>query len=279
MRRVAIVGALDMGSSGIRLARFRVDATTAVALCEVAELPKTVGRRGLVRAARATLGEVDAVGVSIAGATDPASGTVRSAGAYPWARGDFAGHLTKRLGVPAEVVNDAEAHLWAHLGVGAHPMICVALGTAVGIAMTDDTGRIRRPRADTNWELGHLGVLAPLEDTAFDLASSAAFALGVRGLEAACRADGDARGTDRFVARVVGFVRDLALTFQPRTVVLAGGVTARLRDRLVAEGDAALAATWPPALPWQAPRITASPHGSGSGLVGAALLAPRSVDA
>ena len=266
-----ILGAVDMGSSGARVARVRIEAGTPALASEVSFIDKTVGRRAFRRSVRDAIGEVAGLGVSIAGPTDPTTGSVLFAGAYPWAKGDLAGRLGNKLDLPVTVVNDAEAHLYAHRTLGPAPLICLALGTGMGFAMTDDTGEVSRPRSDTNWELGHLRVLGSIDEDDDRPGDKAVLALGSRGLDELCDVHGTQEGTRRFMTRLGGFVLETSMTFQPRTVVLAGGVTARLGDTLAAHIRNTLERRWPPAVRWDPPTVIASPHGSHSGLLGAAM--------
>lgn len=265
-----LVGAVDMGSSGARVARIEVDRSEARIVSELVPIAKTLGRRGFRRVLRDAVAGVDAVGVAIAGPTDPSTGEVRFAGAYPWARGDLAGRWSARLGVPVGVLNDAEAHLVAHRDLGRHPMVCLAVGTGLGFAMTDDTGALRRPRADTNWELGHLPVTGSVYHASTDPEDRAVLALSGRGLHTLRQTHGEAAGTERFTARMANFVHATALVFQPRTVVLAGGVAAALGPDLVAAARTVLSGHWPASLRWDPPVVLDSPFGGNSALLGAA---------
>lgn len=274
IRVVAIWGAVDMGSSGARIARVRVEGTTARLESEVTFVEKSVSRRGFVKALRADLGDVGGVGISIAGPTDPSTGDVLFAGAYPWAKGPLATRLAGRLDVPVTVVNDAEAHLHAHAADHAHPLICLTLGTALGFAMTDATGSVRRPRPDADWEFGHVFLTPPGPDVDDNEAArgKVAWALGSRGLDEAQDRHGDAAGAEEFARDLATFVYNLSMMFQPRTVVIAGGIAASIGTVLVSTSTALLERRWPPAVRWKPPTVVVSPHGAASGLLGAAVV-------
>ena len=268
-------GAVDMGSSAIRIARARVDDAGAHLDGEVHTVPKTASRRAVVRALRAELDGVSGVGVSIAGPTDPSTGTVLFAGAYPWAKGPFGERLTGKLGVPVTVVNDAVAHLHAHRTGSTHPLVCCTLGTALGFALTDAAGEVRRPRPDADWELGHVFLTPPATGADGDTVArgKVAWALGHRGLDEAQEREGADTGGRRFATDLAPFVFNLAMTFQPRTVVLAGGITASIGEVLTDEIAAFVARHWPPAVRWDPPVVLRSPYGGDSGLLGAAVVA------
>ncbi len=271
------VGAVDMGSSGARVARVAVTATGAELVSEVTGIPKTAGRRAFRRALRDAIGDVAALGIAIAGPTDPTTGEVLFAGAWPWAQGDLAGRLGAKMDLPVAVVNDAEAHLVAHLDHGPHPLVCLAVGTGLGFAMTDDTGTIRRPRSDANWELGHLRVLRSVDATVGGVEDKAVLALSGRGLDTLRARHGRAGGTDAFTIRMANFVHEIALIFQPRSVVFTGGVTTGLGTTLVTRTRQILDERWPTSVRWEPPTVSASPHGGTSALIGAAIAATEQV--
>ncbi|HET8929896.1 MAG TPA: ROK family protein [Acidimicrobiales bacterium] len=287
---MATWGAVDMGSSGARVARVRIEDTTTRLDSEVTFIDKSVGRRAFVKALRAGLADVTGadlagaepagagvtgVGVAIAGPTDPSTGEVLFAGAYPWAKGPLASRLARKLDVPVTVVNDAEAHLSAHIVGHAHPLICLTLGTALGFAMTDAAGAVRRPRPDADWEFGHVFLTPPAPgDDETDAARAKIFwALGSRGLGEAQDRHGDSAGAQQFAADLATFVYNLSMTFQPRTIVLAGGIAASIGDVLAPASTALLERRWPPAVRWKPPTVLVSPHGGTSGLLGAAVVA------
>lgn len=273
---VAIWGAVDMGSSSCRAALVDITSEGVHLASEVTTIQTGSSKRRFAKAIQAALGETVGLGVSIAGPTDATSGSVLFAGAYTWAKGPLADKLAGHLGHPVTVLNDAEAHLCAHLSLGAHPMLCVALGTAVGFAATDDTGAIRRPRAESCWELGHVVLPAPAGDRE-EMKDRVTWALSGRGLDEQRNRAGDAEGRREFTARLATFIYNLSIVFQPRTVVLAGGVIAHNGD-LTEAVNQSVSSMWPPAIRWDPPSILDSPHGSDSGLLGAAVAAARAAN-
>ena len=108
----------------------------------------------------AAWGPVVSVGIGIAGHFDPATGRARF---LPNVPGPWAGHpvaepVSRAIGVPAFLINDARAFGLAELrlgaGRGASTMVGLTLGTGVGGVIAID-GRIHQGHDGTAGELGH----------------------------------------------------------------------------------------------------------------------------
>lgn len=265
-----IVGAVDMGASGPRAAVVEITGGAARLGSEVRPLKNPSRLRSLVKSLRKEFDGIDAIGVSIAAALDPSTGSIIRSGPYPWVQGPLGAQLADELGCTVRVVNDAEAHLLAHVGAHAHPLLCLALGSGLGFAATDATGAVQHPRPDACWELGHVLVGRPGDDTE-RRRNDAVWLLGAAGLTAAQQTHGVDAGADTYADDVGLFVYNLSRIFQPRTVVLAGGITASLDPKLQNRVAAVVDGLWPAHSPWERPDIVASPHGTTSGLIGAAV--------
>jgi len=262
---MAGVGAVDIGGTGCRIARVTRGPGGGIRIGEVRRLGRIVRRSDLAAQVTDLLGPVDALGISVPGFVDRAAGSVRDCRAAPWVEGEpgLRDRMQELLGIPIGVVHDGEAHLLAHRDRGEHPMVCVALGSAVGLAVSDDRGGVRRPRAESSWDIGMIR-----------LATRAAnpelwWALGTPGLEEVVRRDGPTDGLVRYALRLAQALHTLAVVFQPRTIVLTGGIVEGYGASVVGTADRELRATW--AGPGKVPVVVQSPYPASSGLVGAAL--------
>jgi len=107
----------------------------------------------------ATAGHVDAVGVGVASMIDYATGRVVASVNLPLNDVPLRDMLARRLGVPVAIDNDATAatigeHVFG-VGVGAHEMLMLTLGTGVGGGIICG-GRPYRGASGAAAELGHL---------------------------------------------------------------------------------------------------------------------------
>ena len=105
--------------------------------------------------------DVDAVGVGAAGFVDRA-GTVLFAPHLSWRGEPLQDVLTRRLGLPVVVDNDANAAAHAETRFGAargkRQAVCVTLGTGIGGAIVVD-GRVIRGAHGLAGEFGHMQVV------------------------------------------------------------------------------------------------------------------------
>lgn len=205
---------VDVGGSSRRIATGR----------DAADLtPETVDFRGvggLVTAVRGVVSRPSAVGVSVAGFVHQNRGYVRLSRAAPDLEGPLGAQLSEALGCPVVVVNDGTAHAAALEMTNrfTHGALAVALGTSVGIGMTDSGGRLLVPCSGENWDLGE-----------WRLDTSAAhrevwWALGSRGLDALIAERGESDGWRQYGHRLGSFLVRASQVFQPRTIVLSGGI-------------------------------------------------------
>jgi len=99
------------------------------------------------------------VGVAAAGFVDEHRTTVRFAPNIPWREHPLAASLTRRLGVPVVVENDANAAAWAEFrfgaGYGVSDMALITVGTGLGGGIVLD-GELVRGAYGIAAELGHL---------------------------------------------------------------------------------------------------------------------------
>ena len=119
---------------------------------------------GIVDAVDDLLGrhEVVAVGLAAAGVVDARRSTVRFAPNLPWRDHPLRDRLTKRLGVPVVIENDANAAAWGEFRFGAgietDDMVLVTVGTGIGGGIVLD-GRLLRGAWGVAAEFGHVRVV------------------------------------------------------------------------------------------------------------------------
>jgi glucokinase len=292
----ATVVALDVGGTTIKGALVdssgrdlrRVDRSTGAALGsshvvrEIFDLATRLVRPGTV-----------AIGLSVPGIVDGATGLAHLAANLGWRDLPLGPLLSSRLGVPVVLEQDARAATVAEvevgLGRGVPDLMAVVIGTGIAAGLVIG-GRLVAGTASSAGELGHLPVYPGGEPCA----------CGQRGcLEAYASAGGIARryvaaggSADLTVAEIVAgldgdelgrriwaeAVQALALALasstlllDPGLIVLAGGLS-NAGDRLVDPLRVALQG----ALAWRtAPPLAVSPLGDGAGRTGAAILAWR----
>jgi glucokinase len=190
-------------------------------------------------------GPVVSAGIGIAGHFDPATGRARF---LPNVPGPWAGHpvaepVSRAIGVPTFLINDARAFGLAELrlgaGRGASTMVGLTLGTGVGGVIAID-GRIHQGRDGTAGELGHqtidpdgpwcgCGNRGCVE--AYARADQIAAACGTATAEEAVRAakagDERARAGLADVGRYLGIgIANMITVITPQRVVIGGGVAA-----------------------------------------------------
>lgn len=205
---------VDCGGSGVRLGIVHRGGVGDVTNISVESLPD------LVRSIRRASPAPSCVAVSIAGFVDSQRGIVRLSRCASWAEGHLAHRLTKELGCPAIVLNDGEAHALAMLTTpeirfGA---IAVSLGTSVGVGIVGADRKLLKPCSGENWDFGE-----------WKLHTSAAnpdlwWALGAKGLHDLEADHGPEQGARQFGFRLGAFLAQLTCIFQPKTIVLSGGI-------------------------------------------------------
>lgn len=106
-------------------------------------------------------GEIDAVGVAIAGFIDEGRSRVLLAPNLRLRDEPLGVRLEKAVGVPIMVENDANAAAWGEVrfgaGRGSDDVVCVTVGTGVGGGIIED-GRLLRGRWGSAAEVGHMRV-------------------------------------------------------------------------------------------------------------------------
>lgn len=120
-------------------------------------------------------------------------------------------------GTKIAILNDAEAHLYAHLDLFERPVMCVSIGTSLGFAVSNQKGTIIRPDA-MNFDIG-----------AFLLSTSCSnkqlwFALGSRGLGELENLYPKSKAVQRFGCRLGSFLANMGHIFRPKTIILTGGI-------------------------------------------------------
>jgi glucokinase len=103
--------------------------------------------------------DVEAVGVAAAGFIEARTGVVLFAPNVAWRNEPVRDELTKRIGLPVTVDNDASAAAWGEFRFGTaetvRDMVLVTVGTGVGGGIVAD-GRLVRGHVGIGGELGHL---------------------------------------------------------------------------------------------------------------------------
>ncbi len=203
------------------------------------------------------------VGIACAGFVDTSRGFVKLFRTGGWIDKELRIDMEQHFpGTKVAVLNDAEAHLIAHLDLYDHPQVCVSLGTAVGFAMSDTSGTIVRPADGYNFDLGQITLPTSATD------KHVWWALGSRGLGELQQRMGDAEGAHHFGYRLGAFLATICGIFRPKVVVLSGGIVASwyslVEDSVKTEFERSCPDWLDP------PRLIASPYGELAGLQGAA---------
>ncbi|MCX7799602.1 MAG: ROK family protein [Fimbriimonadales bacterium] len=222
-----------------------------------------------------------AVGVGCRGPLDEETGFVECVTPTDWHERPLGGDLSRLLGLPLRIVNDADAALLGELGEGeSEPVLLLTLGTGVGGALWTGEGRYRGAFGE-HPEIGHVPVL---ED-------GPPCACGLRGcLEHALCRGGLLHQADQagFGADVEGFLRSgcegalrlrraveravalFAHAYRPSRIVFGGGVADEFGDLLLPFGEVPR-----DRLPFlQRPLVLErARHGNWAGAYGAARLA------
>ena len=269
MTRMDTILAIDVGGSGAKLQRY----------------DSRLGTRGeMVRYDQPDWERFDSwlaskldfapslIGVSSAGFVDREEGVVRLARVAGWVDRPLVRQLEARFpGSRVAVVNDAEAHLLAHLDQYPAPMLCLALGTSPALAVSLPEVPVLRPRSGLNFDIGSMR----LETRATN--KEAWWALGTKGLRELQAKMGELPGTLHFGHRLGSLLANLAILFFPERIVVSGGIVERWWREMEVGVLEELTQRFPSfgaskELP-QCPKLIASPHGASAALRGAALAA------
>jgi len=260
------VRAFDFGGSGVKTAVYEVSRgdTKRIASIEILEHPDYGDFSHWLRSHVDVREEL--VGVSCAGFVDLATGvnhkwSVAGLTEYP-----LEGEVMKACPRSRSVrcLNDVEAHLLSSVGEFGAPILAIALGTSVGIAVADKGGKIVRTRPDRPLECGTVRLKTSAEN------DEVWWALGSPGLEEMRRRKGDSDGASRFGCRVGAFAAQYAALFQVRTVVLSGGIIEHNWEHMAEAVESEFSAGIPHWMSNDQPKIVASKWGREAGLVGAA---------
>ena len=165
------------------------------------------------------------------------------------------------------LLNDAEAHLMAHMEEPRCPMLNVALGTSFGFAMADANGQLVHALDGLNFDLGEI----PLPTSAPE--KKVWWALGSAGLAALQKQHGDKAGAAQFGYRLGAFLATLSGLFRPETIVLSGGITARWWDHFHSTMEIEFHQSIPAWCP--TPTLLRSPFARDAALIGMARYAAR----
>ncbi|HEY0375000.1 MAG TPA: ROK family protein [Amnibacterium sp.] len=281
---MAVVFGIDIGGTNIK-ARL-VGAGDEVLAQQVVPTPRNdpegVATLDAVAELVRRAGAVDAVGLSVPGVVDEATGTCRYSVNLGWRDLPVARLLTERTGVAALALHDVRAgaigEKWSGAGAGrSGPLAFVPLGTGLAVSVVDDD--LRRVGPPTAGEIGHIrlrrGPFAGL--VVEDVASAGGMArrAGLPDAEAVLAA---ARSGEPLAVAVWEDCLELlgeALTWlvtltAPTTVVIGGGL-ANAGAALLEPLTAAVAAQTPTFLP--PVELLPARHGSNAAAVGAARLA------
>lgn len=314
---------IDIGGTAIKLGIVTA-AGRVVADAEVSspvELPQEDALRAIARAARslaaerltsgadASAGRIAAVGIGCAGLVSSAGGLVHTSPNLPhWQDAPLAELVGAELGVPAFLLNDADAFALAEArlgaGVGCSPVVGLTIGTGVGGAIViggrllggvhgfaGEAGHMSVDHAGPACPCGNRGCLElyvgrrglvasylsraswRAGEAAFELAGGDRDALDPRLLGIAAQ-QGDRAAQAAFAAAGeilgVGLV-NLANLIDPQTFVIGGGVS-RAGDLLLGPARRALRQRVMMGAA-RAPEVRPAALGVSAGLIGAALYA------
>jgi glucokinase len=261
--------------------------------------------------------DVAAVGIGAAGFVDAEGAYVRFAPHLSWRDEPLRDAMRERLGLPVTVDNDANAALWAEVQFGAArgetDVLCVNLGTGIGGALLV-AGRLHRGASGMAGEFGHMQVVPGGRACECgrtgcweQYASGNVIARAARVIAKAGNAAGSpllsgaggdatrvtghvvteaARAGDPTALRLLGEVGEwlglglanLVSAFDPALVIVGGGLS-EAGELLLAPARETFAEALPGREYRPVPRIVPAALGNNAGLVGAADLARRALDA
>lgn len=260
--------ALDVGGSGVKHAHLEVSRSSARLLEPVRIIEEPRWDAFEQWAADSLPTSADIVAVSCAGFVDAITGVNHLCSIAGWRERPLRANLRGTFpGKRVVVLNDVEAHLLAHTHECQHPLMLMAVGTSVGLALTDDTGRVVRTRA--GWPLEFGAVVVKTSASCPDLWS----ALGTPGLAELQERHGTKLGAERFGYRIGATLAQYAGVFCPRTVVLSGGAVYHNWDAMADAVRNEFLADLPRWLRDDPPTLMCSPYGREAALVGVARYA------
>lgn len=213
----------DIGGSGVKTALWEGTSGSDIRLISEPRLFSNPDwtRLGQYLAERIPEGG-ETIGISCAGFIDCSAGIVKLCRVAGWKNRPLANEFRDAFSVRDVVLlNDAEAHLAAHLDMAKHPLISLSLGTSVGFAISTERGLISRPRSDVNFDIGAMTLPTRASD------NHVWWALGSPGLEELQKNIGQGEGVAHYGYRLGAFLVSLGSIFRPRIVVLSGGIVER----------------------------------------------------
>lgn len=226
------------------------------------------------------MSQVSGLGIGASGPVDLHTGLVVNPDTLPTFTGwDVAGGLSARLGIPSWIDNDAVAAGLAEVrwggGRGAATVLCVTLGTGVGVVLVQD-GRPVRASDGQHPEGGHIpvpGEGSPCYCGLRQCWEQVASRTALDRLVAGGASLDDPELWRRYARGVADGLTALVTLYRPEAVVVGGSV-ARYWERLEAPLRECLATSrevWPDL------RLSASSLGERGGAWGGALLAARRI--
>ncbi len=171
----------------------------------------------------------DNYGISVPGIVT-STGKVKFSHTTGWQNKALQKELQDHLNREVLVLNDAEAHLLAHLDFDGHPQMCITLGTSLGFASTDHRGKLFRAGDSANFEVGQI----PLVTRASN--KQVWWALGSDGLNELQQDQGEVDGAKQFGYRLGIFLASHVAVYRPATIYLAGGIAEKWGCIIFADG-------------------------------------------
>ena len=167
MSKIVRTIGIDVGGTFIKIGLVRENTILAQRILPTAKFsssPKTL-ENCLVEAVRSLLheeGRVSGIGVGIPGLVRYPEGVVQTCANLPgWSNVPLRAYLQRRLGIPAQVDNDANLMTLAEwrlgAGRGVENLVCLTLGTGVGGGLVLN-GSLYRSRSGSSAEIGHVAV-------------------------------------------------------------------------------------------------------------------------
>jgi predicted NBD/HSP70 family sugar kinase len=265
------IRAIDIGGTGVKTAAFRTEGAKVVADGPYEKLGVPPDWQAFEHWLSAKINlDADCVAVSCAGLVDSSTGRVRHCGVAGWVHRPLGENLRALCpGARVHVLNDAEAHLYAHVSEAPRPLLVVAVGSALGLAMTDEDGRFVRTRGTLPIELGILRLATSASR------KEAWWALGRPGFDELVTQRGEEGAVEQFGYRLGAFLAQMAGVFLPRSIVVSGGFAAHYWPRLRSPVEHEFRQTLPDYVRDDPPTIQNSPYGRQAALVGVARYAAR----
>ncbi|MEX2417117.1 MAG: ROK family glucokinase [Actinomycetota bacterium] len=155
--------ALGIDLGGTKISAFRVAEDGSVSARQTVETPaddsEAIFEAVVASAKEVSGGEVVAVGIGAAGMIDFRAGVLRYAPNLAWRDFPVVERVSKALGLPCLVDNDANVAAWGEYkfgaGVGSKHMLLVTVGTGIGGGIVDG-GRMFRGAHGFAAEIGHI---------------------------------------------------------------------------------------------------------------------------